>query len=906
MRTLICCLCFLLPQIFYGQQPKYFQQKADFVIRVTLHPESQSLDGTVDMQYTNNSPDTLKFIWIHLWPNAYKDESTAFGEQLLQNGRTDFYFSDDDKRGYINRLNFQVDAKDAFLEDHPLYIDVAKLTLPSPLAPGDSILLHTPFYEKIPYLWSRGGYTGDFFAITQWYPKPAVYDKNGWHPMPYLDQGEFYGEFGKYKVTITVPDNFSVAATGIEKLQHSDGKTKSIVFEQDNIHDFAWFAAPNLTVDSARMTSIDGRTISLYAYYERGNTLWKKGLDMMKESIRVREGALGPYPYEVAKVVATPAPFSGGMEYPTITNIETNLSTGNLRQMIDHESGHNWFYAALASNERQYPWMDEGINTFFTEKETKNEQANDSKKNPKELFANKFALDENNFLYRNAIAAKTDQPINTPSSEFSEKNYDLSAYYKTSLWLAQLEQFLGKDVFEKCMKEYYSQWKFRHPGPDDFKNIVMKVSGRNVDSLFHLLDTKGYATPPPKKKFKVAPLFSFRHTDRYDYLFVSPALGYNYYDKLMAGIVIHNYTLPEPPFHFFISPMYSTGSKSFVGIGRAGYTHTSYGKIRKFEISLSGATFNMDDYTDSTGQKNFMKFSKIVPAVKLTFRNKNPRSDVNAFVQWKTFFINEQSIRFQYDSIIEETVISYPDHAHYLNQLQLSYDDQRALYPFSALLKAEQSNEFLRLAFEGKYFFNYKKEGGLNARLFAGKFMYLGDKTIYKQFSTDRYHLNMTGPNGDEDYTYSNYFLGRNEFDKLPSQQIMIRDGGFKVRTDLLSNKVGKTDNWLAALNLNTSIPKKVNPFSIIPLDIDLKAFLDIGTYAEAWQKEAETGKFLYDAGLQLSIVHNIINIYIPILYSKVYRDYFKSTIAKEKRFWTNISFSINIQNFRLKKLINY
>ncbi len=899
-------MCFLLPMIFFGQQPGYFQQIADFEIQVTLHPESKSLDGIVDIHYTNNSPDTLKFIWIHLWPNAYKDESTAFGEQLLQNGRTDFYFSDDDKRGYINRLNFQVDGKDAFLEDHPLYIDVAKLTLPAPLPPGGSILLHTPFHEKIPYLWSRGGYTGDFFSITQWYPKPAVYDKNGWHPMPYLDQGEFYSEFGKYKVTITVPDNFSVAATGIEKDRHSDGKIKSIVFEQENIHDFAWFAAPNLAEDSTRMTSIDGRTISLYAYYERGQEMWKQGLEMMKESIQKRERAVGPYPYEVAKIVATPAPFSGGMEYPTITNIESNLSTSTLHQVIDHELGHNWFYGALASNEREYPWMDEGMNTFFTKKETEDEQINVSKENSKELFANKFALDEDNFLYRNTIASKKDQPINTPSQVFSEKNYNLIAYYKTSLWMQQLEIFLGKDVFDKCIKEYYNQWKFRHPDPDDFKKTIEAVSGRNADSLFHLLDSKGYLDSQPKKKFKVEPLFNLRHTDKYEYLFVSPAFGYNYYDKVMAGIVIHNYILPEPAFHFFISPMYSTGSKTIVGIGRAGYTHTSYGKIRKFEISLSGATFNMDAFTDSTGKKNFMKFSKIVPSVKLAFRNKNPRSEINAFIQWKTFFINEQSIQFQFDSVIGGTVISYPEYSRYLNQLQFGYEDHRALYPYSTLFKAEQSNDFLRLSFEGKYFFNYKKEGGLNARLFAGKFMYLGDKTIYKRFATDRYHLNMTGPNGEEDYTYSNYFVGRNEFDKLPSQQIMIRDGGFKVRTDLLSNKVGKTDNWLAAINLNTSIPKKINPLSIIPFGIDLKAFLDIGTYGEAWQNEAETGKFLYDAGLQFSLVGNMINIYIPVLYSKVYRDYFKSTITKEKRFWTTISFSIDIQNFKLEKLINY
>jgi hypothetical protein len=119
----------------------------------------------------------------------------------------------------------------------------------------------------------------------------------------------------------------------------------------------------------------------------------------------------------------------------------------------------------------------------------------------------------------------------------------------------------------------------------------------------------------------------------------------------------------------------------------------------------------------------------------------------------------------------------------------------------------------------------------LEARLYAGKFIYTSDKTIYNQFETERYHLNMTGPKGYEDYTYSNYFVGRTEFDGLWNQQIMIRDGGFKIRTDLLSNKIGKTDDWLASLNLNTTIPSQVNPLELLPIKIPLKIFVDIGTY---------------------------------------------------------------------------
>jgi hypothetical protein len=460
-------------------------------------------------------------------------------------------------------------------------------------------------------------------------------------------------------------------------------------------------------------------------------------------------------------------------------------------------------------------------------------------------------------------------------------------------------------LFDSCLHEYYNRWKFKHPYPEDFKKVIEDVSGKNVDFIFSMLSKKGSLQPAKKRGFKMASFFNFRNTDKYNYLFLSPAVGYNFYDKIMVGGIIHNYTLPEPKFHFFVAPLYATGTKTIEGIGRIGYNFMSYGAIRKTEISLSAEKFSMDEFTDSTGAKNYLKFSKIVPSIKLIFKNNHATSSMKKWVQWKTFFIQETALSFLKDTVLHEDIIRYPKTKRYLNQLTLALENNRVLYPYSANIIAEQAKDFLRFAFEGKYFFNYPKGGGMNARLFAGKFMYLGNKTIYKQFETDRYHLNMTGANGYEDYTYSNYFIGRNEFQKAPSQQIMIRDGGFKVRSDLLSNKIGKTDDWLAAINLNTDFPKSVNPLQVLPFNIPLKVFFDIGTYAEAWKNNASTGKFIYDAGLQISLYKNLVNIYFPFLYSKIYTDYFKSTIPKNKRFFQNISFSIDIQNFRLNKILN-
>ena len=916
-KLIVLLFIFTSFSAFCQIEKKYFQQKVDFNIDVVLNDVNNTLKAFEVIEYTNNSTDTLTYIWFHLWPNAFKNDRTAFSEQLLQLNRTDFYFSNEERRGYINHLDFKVNNVTARITDHPLYIDVVKLNLPTALLPGKTIRITTPFQMKIPYNFSRGGYVDDTYQITQWFPKPAVYDLKGWHPMPYLDQGEFFSEFGDYKVKITLPKTYKIASTGELAMNNEDstnsssqvpegGKnTETYNYSQKNVHDFAWFADKHFIVKNDTLQLKSGRIIHVAAYYTpEGKDTWKNSISFLKKSILSRSELLGEYPYNTATAVEAKMGFAGGMEYPTITSISPMSDERSLEMTIEHEIGHNWNQGILASNERDFPWMDEGMNTYYDDRYSQLNPGKDEGLETKGFFKKRLPADLSDFTYRMAIATKTDQPINTRSADFSETNYGITAYYKTGLWMKKLENYLGRSKFDSTMQEYYKEWKFKHPYPEDFEHIFQKESNKNVDSIFSLLDKKGFLEKQPKKQFKPSFLFSLKETGKYNYLFISPAIGANYYDKIMVGVLIHNYTLPEPNFHFLLAPMYGTGSKRFTGLARAGYNIMSYGFIRKAEISLSGAAFSMREYTDSTGRENFMGFTKLVPSLKFTFRNRNALSQVTKSIQWKTYFIEEESLLFTRDTIQKIDVIKYPTTKRYLNQLTFNIYNERILYPYSANLVAEQAEDFVRLGFTGKYFFNYSNGGGVNARLFAGKFIYIGDKTLNKKFNTGRYQLNMSGPDGEEDYTYSNYFAGRNEFDNAASQQIMIRDGGFKVHTDFLYNKIGKTDNWLTALNLNTTIPEKLNPLQVLPFKVPLKLFLDVGTYAEAWQKDAPTGKFIYDAGFQISLFKDLVNVYVPLLYSKVYSNYFKSSI-EGNRFLKNISFSIDIQNFKLKNILN-
>ena len=176
----------------FSQDKYYFQQELKYEIDVILNDEDHTLSAYEKIAYKNNSPDELTFIWFHVWPNAYKDNSTAFAKQAGPN--SSFAKSDSLDRGYIDSLDFKVDGKQVDWSFHPEWNDVIKIELNQPLEPGKTIDIETPFFVKIPKVFSRLGHTGKHYEITQWYPKPAVYDHKGWHPMPYLNQGEFYLE----------------------------------------------------------------------------------------------------------------------------------------------------------------------------------------------------------------------------------------------------------------------------------------------------------------------------------------------------------------------------------------------------------------------------------------------------------------------------------------------------------------------------------------------------------------------------------------------------------------------------------------------------------------------------------------------------------------------------------------
>nr|WP_068887060.1 M1 family metallopeptidase [Pedobacter panaciterrae] len=527
MRRYLLILLLFLGTTTYAQD-KYWQQHVNYNIDVTLNDQEKSLKGFETIVYKNNSPSELDFIWFHIWPNAYKQESTALFQQI-KNDTSRVKKLDKYTYGSIEGLNFKVNGKKAVTEAHPnpQYIDVIKLKLNSPLKPGDSITITTDFKVKLPSYFSRSGFADGEFMVCQWYPKPAVFDKNGWHEFPYLDMGEFYSDYASFKVNITLPSDYVVGATGV--LQNADelalyksigaknvanrtgepvvykaiskSATKKLTYKIDSVPDFAWFADKGFVIQYDTVKLASGKVVDAFNYYHnKKETLWNNSIDYTKDAVRKYSNWIGEYEYPVVQVVEGPANnSSGGMEYPTITLITSpDAKKETLDAVIAHEVGHNWFMSMLGSNERQHTWLDEGLNTYFqfryeAEKYRANSIFGDA------IPAEVKALPEKEFLDRTYSAMASipmNSAIETPSDKFtSSDDYSTTSYIKTALWLYLLENSVGREKMDAAFKHYFDEWKNKHPQPEDLKASFEESLGTNLDKYFELLNKHGSFTP---------------------------------------------------------------------------------------------------------------------------------------------------------------------------------------------------------------------------------------------------------------------------------------------------------------------------------------------------------------------------------------------------------------------------
>lgn len=1013
MRVLFVLFA-LLPLSGFAQD--YFQQEVNHTIRVRLDDKNHVLSAYEEIEYTNNAPTDLDTIYMHLWPNAYQSTFSALGRQKIENGDLDLHFSDSMARGFIDSLDFQLNGDKITYTYYKGHKDIAVLALPKPIKSGETAKITTPFRVKIPDAsFSRLGHIEESYMITQWFPKPAVYDKNGWHPIPYLNQGEFYSEYGSYDVSITLPENYVVGATGdlqteseinfletrnretktkiaqkklvtydpetgrvLNRFPPSSNQFKTIRYTQKNIHDFAWFADKRFHV---LKSSVDlprrKKTVTSWAMFTNHEAhLWVNASTYLDSAIYYYSLWNGDYPYNQVTAVDGTIAAGGGMEYPNVTVIGRSGSAFSLEQVIVHEVGHNWFYGILGSNERDHPWMDEGLNSLNENRymETRYPDASLAVAlgggGTISKIAGKFGLDKlktkslHEFSYLMNARRNLDQPIEHNSIDYTPMNYGGVVYSKTAIVFDYLLAYLGDSLFDHCMHTYYDEWQFKHPGPNDLREIFERETGKNLSWMFDdLIKTTrkldfavgGFTKMDDQDNLKIinkgeipAPYslslikddqvietfwtdgsakLNYHPIDRkkvdkvrIDYhldipeidrtnntirtrglfkkakpiklqwlggiedpdvntLYYTPIVGWNKYDGFMLGLSLYNHTFPEKKFEYTLTPMIGTGTFKPVGFGDAHYHfYPSDGLLQRVTLGTEYSTFHYRN--DEIAQGRFQKFS---PYLHIDFQKKRRRS------KWK------HSATFDYN-----LVENFAPSEVAINQWELtqafraSYNitNSQVLKPFSVQLQYEQGNydnnseiyniqDYVKASIETKWRLNYNWNlDGIELRLFAGYF-------FKNNTSSSDFNWQLDGQNGAQDYLYDHIFLGRmTSHPDFLAQQMVENHGAFKAPTGF-----GSSNSWLVSGNAKLDLP--------IPL---------IGLYADAGvfpvyvvNQAAYENRFLYNAGVHLSIKKGLIDIYMPLaLHEDILGEYEFQNIT----FLQRIRFTFNIKQLNPFKLL--
>jgi hypothetical protein len=503
---------------------EYWQQRADYTIAMRLDDEKQMLFGDETVVYTNNSPDALTYIWLQLDQNIYSKDADAIAIEQSKVGESMSLNDLNDLNPWFDggfHLDFVTDAKGQPLK-YTVNKTMMRIDLPQPLKMGASFTFKIKWWFNINdrmRLGGRSGYEyfeGDgnyLYTIAQFFPRMVVYsDNQGWQHKQFLGMGEFTLNFGNYKVSLTVPDDHIVAATGVlqnpsqvlsaaqlkrfeeakkstepivivtqdEAVENEKEKgkgTKTWIFHAENVRDFAFASSRKFIWDAQAVEVGSKKPLAMSYYPKEGNPLWGQlSTRMVAHTLRTYSKFTIDYPYPVAisvhaKWIGMEYPmicFNGGRPEPDGTYDERTRN--GMISVIVHEVGHNFFPMIINSDERQWSWMDEGLNTFVQYLSEKEYDRN---------YPTSRGPARNIVDYMKGDKAKM-SPIMTNSESIFQ--FGNNAYGKPATALNILrETVMGRELFDYAFKEYCRRWAFKHPTPDDFFRTMEDASGVDLD-----------------------------------------------------------------------------------------------------------------------------------------------------------------------------------------------------------------------------------------------------------------------------------------------------------------------------------------------------------------------------------------------------------------------------------------
>lgn len=488
----------------------------DYVITAELDPVKKEITGRERLRWRNPSKEPVGELQFHLYLNAFRDAKSSFMKESGGQLRGDRMNTSE--LGFIELTSMKTSdgedlgAKGEFIHPDDSNADdrtVWRVALAKPVAPGAEITLDITFRSKLPRVFARTGYFGNYFFVGQWFPKIGVYEpagmrrreKSGWNCHQFHANTEFYADFGTYDVTCVIPSNYKIGATGVlkEKRDAENGRT-AWHFTQADVHDFAWTCSPDYLEFTDTFSEPGLKNVSIKLLLQPDHAAQRdRHFVAAKNALKYFGKNFGTYPYDTLTLVdpAYNAGGSGGMEYPTLITVgtmykvqddETHLGAFPEVVLI-HEFGHQYWYGMVASNEFEESWMDEGLNTY-TEAETMDEfyKGRDAvwlRFAGQPLFRLPTRVRDWPFhrFSLSAYGVKAD-PIITPAWKYRQQTYGFNSYARPALTLKMLERHLGKETMTRILKTYFERWRFKHPTSQDFFDTASEVSGQDLNWFF--------------------------------------------------------------------------------------------------------------------------------------------------------------------------------------------------------------------------------------------------------------------------------------------------------------------------------------------------------------------------------------------------------------------------------------
>lgn len=935
--------------ILNGDCQADFQQELEYAIRADLN--GKTLTGQVELIYKNNSPKEINEMYFHLWMNAFSRRPSDYNEQLLRMLESKLYFAEDkDLGGYTSFSLKDRNQKEIPFEYTNPSEQIVKAELLEPLASGETTTFYLDYELIFPKAFDRVGQSTPVMYMNHWHPKPAVYDSAGWHPMEYLALGEFYSEFAKFKIDLGIPDSLTIVASTMPE----KSATGRYLMLAGKMIDYSIFLSDKFTVEEDVHTLPNGtrKTIEVASSNDRA---WKGASKLTKDILDFYGKTIGSLPYDKVTIVQGSSMLSSGMEYPGIVVINSSKDAKELEYYLAHEIAHQYFYAALANNERTEPYFDEGLATYYTDRYFLHTYG---KSYHEDFFSTVFTGDSPVNFMRKAVHQNlcNHKHVNFQGSwkENGIVNYSFNSYARAGQAFHYLSRYLGLANFDSLMQEFYRENKFTHVRFKDLERHYRSGTEANLDWFFddlmagHIPD---FELVKEKKKWKINdhrpynyPIPVTKEDGTFEFQEAKrewTVLNLRRNDKFVIDqegltpdyIRKNNYSHKRPlkikgPFQ-----LNDYDERELFMLPVVGY-NTSDG------FQLGGL---MHNFTFPNGKTQFhvqpsygFQSQEVIGSASVTHKirngesNQSPMELSGSFKRYSYFrnetfdlqymrlganlaiYLKPESNPLQLRRIMFSSLAIAEERANFLSSTEIDIEQpvftvQRVRYDaigYNILSPSHfwgeldftnyeslQPERFVKVSLAYERAFKYKPAKSIKVRFWSAFFPI---NTQRDSRSTNSFFSKGSASlfqQGYADYAYDGTFINRS------NQNVGIRDNimgyrGGGFRTPLPSSSLYGASNQMAfSANIEGQLP--------FPKYLPLALFFDYGGFREV----GSDFQYVYTGGVKIATFGDIFAINIPLIHNQELSDIYNS---QGFNLFDKITFNINLHKLRIKDWLNY